>query len=112
MEMLELSLTTHIVHYKLFLLQNSDDTRVLLPNNQELMHNPKYEELFAPTYGPENPFQTQQMRANRNILSGYVEKAHISDFQFENQRRTFTSYGHAVDPSTDSEATGDAVVGK
>ncbi|KAF9798668.1 hypothetical protein SFRURICE_006998, partial [Spodoptera frugiperda] len=89
---------------------NSDDTRVLLPNNQELMHNPKYEELFAPTYGPENPFQTQQMRANRNILSGYVEKAHISDFQFENQRRTFTSYGHAVDPSTDSEATGDAVV--
>ncbi|KAH9643201.1 hypothetical protein HF086_012863 [Spodoptera exigua] len=89
---------------------NSDDTRVLLPNNQELMHNPKYEELFAPTYGPENPFQTQQMKANRNILSGYVEKAHISDFQFENQRRTFTSYGHAVDPSTDSEATGDAIV--
>ncbi|CAH1647296.1 unnamed protein product [Spodoptera littoralis] len=89
---------------------NSDDTRVLLPNNQELMHNPKYEELFAPTYGPENPFQTQQMKANRNILSGYVEKAHISDFQFENQRRTFTSYGHAVDPSTDSEAAGDAVV--
>ncbi|XP_047022104.1 pre-mRNA-processing factor 17 [Helicoverpa zea] len=90
---------------------NSDDTRVLIPNNQELMHNPKYEELFAPSYGPENPFQTQQMRANRNILSGYVEKAHISDFQFENQRRTFTSYGHAVDPSTDGDAgNGDAIV--
>ncbi|XP_049694625.2 pre-mRNA-processing factor 17 [Helicoverpa armigera] len=90
---------------------NSDDTRVLIPNNQELMHNPKYEELFAPSFGPENPFQTQQMRANRNILSGYVEKAHISDFQFENQRRTFTSYGHAVDPSTDGDAgNGDAIV--
>uniref|UniRef100_A0A2A4JPL1 Pre-mRNA-processing factor 17 n=2 Tax=Heliothinae TaxID=95178 RepID=A0A2A4JPL1_HELVI len=90
---------------------NSDDTRVLIPNNQELMHNPKYEELFAPSYGPENPFQTQQMRANRNILSGYVEKAHISDFQFENQRRTFTSYGHAVDPSTDGDTgNGDAIV--
>lgn len=90
---------------------NSDDTRVLLPNSQELMHNPKYEELFAPTFGPENPFQTQQMRANRNMLSGYVEKAHISDFQFENQRRTFTSYGHAVDPSTDGDTgSGDGIV--
>ncbi|CAH0605696.1 unnamed protein product [Chrysodeixis includens] len=89
---------------------NNDDTRVLIPNNQELMHNPKYEELFAPTYGPENPFQTQQMKANRNMLSGYVEKAHISDFQFENQRRTFTSYGHAVDPSTNGDTSGDAIV--
>lgn len=43
--------------------------------------------------GPENPFQTQQQRALKNTLSGYVEKAHFSDFQFENQRRTFTSYG-------------------
>ncbi|XP_013184540.1 pre-mRNA-processing factor 17 isoform X1 [Amyelois transitella] len=90
---------------------NNDDTRILVANNQELMHNPKYEELFAPTYGPENPFQTQQMKANRNILSGYVEKAHISDFQFENQRRTFTSYGYAVDPSTDVDSgNGDAIV--
>lgn len=91
--------------------QNNDDTRVLIPNNEELTHNPKYEELFAPTYGPENPFQTQQMRANRNILSGYVEKAHISDFQFENQRRTFTSYGYAVDPSTNNEEAADNIIG-
>ncbi|KAG6450146.1 hypothetical protein O3G_MSEX006422 [Manduca sexta] len=90
---------------------NNDDTRVLIPANQELMHNPKYEELFAPTFGPENPFQTQQMKANRNMLSGYVEKAHISDFQFENQRRTFTSYGYAMDPSTNGEsAEGDSLV--
>lgn len=90
---------------------NNDDTRVLIRNNEELMHNPKYEELFAPTFGPDNPFQTQQMKANRNILSGYVEKAHISDFQFENQRRTFTSYGYAVDPSTESDVTNaDAIV--
>ncbi|XP_053603859.1 pre-mRNA-processing factor 17 [Plodia interpunctella] len=90
---------------------NNDDTRVLIPNNDELMHNPKYEELFAPTFGPENPFQTQQMKANRNMLSGYVEKAHISDFQFENQRRTFTSYGYAVDPSTEVDSgSGDPIV--
>lgn len=60
---------------------------------KEIMHNPKYEELFAPDVGPENPFKTQQQRAVKNMLSGYVEKAHISEFQFENQRRTFASYG-------------------
>lgn len=77
------------------------------------MHNPKFEELYAPTYGPENPFQTQQMKANRNMLSGFVEMAHISDFQFENQRRTFTSYGYAMDPSTESDqGNGNAVVCK
>lgn len=86
---------------------------MLVPANQELMHNPKYEELYAPTYGPENPFQTQQMKANRNMLSGFVEMAHISDFQFENQRRTFTSYGYAVDPSTDGDTgSADGIVGK
>ena len=61
---------------------------------KEVMHNPKYEELFAPDLGPENPFRTQQQRAAKNMLSGYVEAAHISEFQFENQRRTFTSYGN------------------
>lgn len=58
-----------------------------------MTYNLKYEELFAPEVGPENPFLTQQQRAPKNMLSGYVEQAHISDFQFENQRRTFTSYG-------------------
>ncbi|XP_045765768.1 pre-mRNA-processing factor 17 [Maniola jurtina] len=91
---------------------NNEDSRVLVSNTQELMHNPKYEELFAPTYGPENPFQTQQMKASRNMLAGYVEKAHISEFQFENQRRTFTSYGYAIDPSTEPivDEKGDAIV--
>ena len=27
------------------------------------------------------------------LVLGYVEAAHMSDFTFENQRRTFTSYG-------------------
>ncbi|XP_041970346.1 pre-mRNA-processing factor 17 [Aricia agestis] len=88
----------------------NDDTRMLLKAGQELMHNPKVEELYAPSYGPENPFQTQQMKANRNMLSGYVEKAHISEFQFENQRRTFTSYGYAIDPSTEPTEGNDSVV--
>lgn len=67
------------------------------------MHNPKFDELFSPMVGPENPFLTQQMRANKNMLSGYVEKAHMSEFQFENQRRTFNSFGYALDPTVGGE---------
>ncbi|XP_043802047.1 pre-mRNA-processing factor 17 isoform X2 [Apis laboriosa] len=79
---------------------------------KEVMHNPKYEELFAPDVGPENPFKTQQQRAVKNILSGYVEKAHISEFQFENQRRTFASYGYALDPTVDGSAEeGKTIIG-
>ncbi|PSN51199.1 hypothetical protein C0J52_06069 [Blattella germanica] len=69
-----------------------DSLRHIDSTTQEVMHNPKFEELFAPELGPENPFQTRQQRAHKNMLSGYVEQAHISDFQFENQRRTFNSY--------------------
>jgi pre-mRNA-processing factor 17 len=42
------------------------------------------------------------------MLAGFVEQTHINDFQFENQRRTFNSYGYALDPTvgeTPEEAT-------
>lgn len=68
--------------------------------------------MFAPVQGPDNPFLTEQMRAPRNTLSGYVEKAHISAFNFENQRRTFHTYGFALDPSVNGEvADGSSYVG-
>ena len=36
-------------------------------------------------------------RSNSVILvEGYVEPAHMSDFTFETQRRTFTSYGKDI----------------
>lgn len=60
---------------------------------KEMAVNLKYEELFAPEVGPENPFLSAQQKAPKNILSGYVEQAHMSEFQFENQRKTFTSFG-------------------
>ena len=63
------------------------------PKSKEIMYNPKFEELYAPEVGPENPFRTNQQKAVKNTLAGYVEKAHVNEFQFENQRRTFTSYG-------------------
>ena len=40
-----------------------------------------------------NPFKTRQQLAQKNMLAGYVEPSHFNDFQFENQRRTFHSYG-------------------
>ncbi|KAI8740977.1 pre-mRNA-processing factor 17 [Biomphalaria glabrata] len=72
------------------------------PKTKELKYNPKHDELFAPQVGPFNPFRTQQAKAVRNNLAGFAEPAHFSDFQFDNQRKTFTSYGFALDPSVDS----------
>ncbi|XP_048386478.1 pre-mRNA-processing factor 17 [Stegostoma tigrinum] len=77
------------------------------PLLKEVMFNPSYETMFAPEFGPVNPFRTQQMAAPRNMLSGYTEPAHINDFMFEQQRRTFHTYGYALDPTVDhSEGTG------
>lgn len=56
--------------------------------------------------GPENPFKTQQQQSARNMLSGYIEPAYVSEFQFENQRRTFTSFGYALDPTVDGSSDG------
>ncbi|KAL2082216.1 hypothetical protein ACEWY4_022034 [Coilia grayii] len=58
--------------------------------------------MFAPEFGPVNPFRTQQMAAPRNMLSGYAEPAHVNDFMFEQQRRTFSTFGYALDPSVDT----------
>lgn len=91
-----------------------DDIQVnrhLDSTTKEVKYNPKYEELFAPEIGPSNPFKTQQMLSSRNVTAGYVEPAHISDFQFDNQRKTFTSYGYAIDPSVDNMAAEPNLVG-
>ncbi|TNN68606.1 Pre-mRNA-processing factor 17 [Liparis tanakae] len=50
----------------------------------------------AVKFGPTNPFKSQQMAAPRNMLSGYAEPAHLNDFMFEQQRRTFHTYGLTV----------------
>lgn len=90
----------------------SDVSRVVDPISKELTYNPKFEELYAPVQGPYNPNLTNQQRAQRNTLSGYVEKAHISAFNFENQRRTFHTYGYALDPSVnDKDNDGQSWVG-
>ncbi|MBN3270603.1 PRP17 factor, partial [Polyodon spathula] len=72
------------------------------PSLKEVMYNPTCDTLFAPEFGPMNPFKTQQMSAPRNMLSGYAEPAHLNDFMFEEQRRTFSTFGYALDPSLDN----------
>ncbi|KAG5846500.1 hypothetical protein ANANG_G00115630 [Anguilla anguilla] len=72
------------------------------PSLKEVTFNPTYETMFAPEFGPVNPFKTQQMAAPRNMLSGYAEAAHVNDFMFEQQRRTFSTFGYALDPSVDT----------
>lgn len=49
-----------------------------------------------------------QNKLHKNTLTGYVELTNVNDFQFENQRRTFVSYGYAQDPSENGkEVIGD-----
>ncbi|KAM4633534.1 pre-mRNA-processing factor 17 [Polymixia lowei] len=72
------------------------------PSLKEVNYNPTYETMFAPEFGPVNPYKSQQMAAPRNMLSGYAEAAHVNDFMFEQQRRTFSTYGYALDPSVDT----------
>lgn len=52
-----------------------------------------------------NPNLTQQQRSFKNVLNGHTESTTLSDFQFENQRRTFDSFGYAADPSVGEHAT-------
>ncbi|XP_053316020.1 pre-mRNA-processing factor 17 [Spea bombifrons] len=81
------------------------------PSIKEVQFNPTYETMFAPEFGPNNPFKTQQMAAPRNMLSGYAEPAHVNDFMFEQQRRTFATYGYALDPTIDTQETANKYIG-
>ena len=78
---------------KFVLQEELDPLRHVDPTSKELLYNPKAEELYAPTLGPDCPFKTGQQRAHRNTVAGFVEPAHLSEFQFEAQRKTFTSFG-------------------
>jgi hypothetical protein len=66
----------------------------------EIVYNPTAREMYMPDQAPKHPDRkTGQAAAERNMLAGYAEKEHISDFAFETQRKTYHSYGFAVDPS-------------
>jgi hypothetical protein len=59
--------------------------------------NPKYDELFAPTFGP--VFDDEEDKSAKNFLTGYIEDTHINEVQFEEQRKAFHFKGKASNPS-------------
>ena len=65
--------------------------------------------MWTPKLGPDNPNLTDFHKAKKNTLTGYVEPASLSEFQFESQRRTFHTCGYAIDPT--SSAAGDKIIG-
>eukprot|EP00095_Tigriopus_kingsejongensis_P012286 maker-scaffold324_size206069-snap-gene-1.27 protein:Tk12286 transcript:maker-scaffold324_size206069-snap-gene-1.27-mRNA-1 annotation:"pre-mrna-processing factor 17" len=91
--------------------ESMDPRRHIDPHTKEVKYNPKYEDLYAPTLGPENPHQSDGQKAAKNMLTGLIEEAHVSDFQFELQRKTFHSYGYAQDPSVGVEGEGAKMIG-
>jgi pre-mRNA-processing factor 17 len=75
-------------------------------SNKDLTYNAKYEKLFAPEFGPA---RTTNSDAQKNFLTGHIQAAHVSESQFEEERRAFHFRGKAADPS---EGSGSLVVQK
>ncbi|KAE9554395.1 hypothetical protein FO519_002387 [Halicephalobus sp. NKZ332] len=89
-------------------IAESSKVAVYDPKAKEIGYNPKYEELFKPEQGPANPFKSDKQKAPKNMLTGYVEKAHINPVSFENEIRTFNTLGYATNPSNQG---GNSLVG-
>lgn len=79
---------------------SSASTALLMRPGDTTMHvNIPYSDMTAARLGPENPFAPQTLGASQNTLTGHIEEAAVSDFDFRNQQRTFHVYGYAKDPS-------------
>ncbi|VDP39865.1 unnamed protein product, partial [Soboliphyme baturini] len=83
--------TIKISFYSVPIQPNAFAIRHVDLTKKELDFNPKFEELFAPVVGPDNPFKSEQCLLSKNILTGFVENAHFNDFHFEIIQRRFCS---------------------
>lgn len=82
------------------LLQESSSSQLLVRASDTAMHvNLPYAAMTAPLLGPQNPFASKPLGSQANTLTGHVEAAALSDFDFRNQQRTFATLGYARDPS-------------
>lgn len=54
--------------------------------SKDLAYNPRYEDLYAPSVGPSNPFKTDVL-PNKNFLTGHVEMTNLSEYAFEEARK-------------------------
>ncbi|EPB73633.1 WD domain, G-beta repeat protein [Ancylostoma ceylanicum] len=71
------------------------------PRTKELKTNPTYDQLFQPEAGPSNPFKSDNQKAQKNTLTGFVEPAHINDFHFTRELRSFDTLGYARNPTAE-----------
>ncbi|ETN81303.1 WD domain, G-beta repeat protein [Necator americanus] len=71
------------------------------PKTKELKTNPTYEQLFQPEAGPSNPFKSENQKAQKNTLTGFVEPAHINEFHFTRELRSFDTLGYARNPTAE-----------
>ncbi|VDM58037.1 unnamed protein product [Angiostrongylus costaricensis] len=71
------------------------------PRTKELKTNATYEQLFQSEVGPTNPFKSDNQKAQKNVLTGFVEPAHINDFHFTRELRSFDTLGYARNPTAD-----------
>lgn len=56
---------------------------------------------FPYKVGPSNPFKSANQSAPKNMLTGFIESAHVNSVQFEQQIRSFDTLGYARDPSAE-----------
>eukprot|EP00899_Mesostigma_viride_P009271 jgi/Mesvir1/18345/Mv14244-RA.1 len=69
------------------------------PSSHVVRYNPTVEQLWAPVAGPAHPFYKDGLsRGVKNHKTGFVEDAHISHFNFDEQFNTFQARGYAADP--------------
>ncbi|KAJ3215294.1 pre-mRNA-processing factor 17 [Clydaea vesicula] len=69
----------------------------LVPTSKEITTNLNYNQLNKQVQGPINPFSTNRS-STKNTLTGFVEEAAISDFQFQSLQRTFKRDGYTLNP--------------
>eukprot|EP00037_Helgoeca_nana_P025026 m.269122 g.269122 ORF g.269122 m.269122 type:complete len:571 (+) comp26824_c0_seq1:315-2027(+) len=85
--------------------------RLVAPGTKAVFFNPTHDELARPQVGPANPNKKHGEMATKNTWNGYVEAGEVSEFNFEDQRRTFDNMGYALDPSVSGTTSVHSFVG-
>eukprot|EP00035_Acanthoeca_spectabilis_P038345 m.52397 g.52397 ORF g.52397 m.52397 type:complete len:558 (-) comp9098_c0_seq3:1403-3076(-) len=87
------------------------DLRLVAPDTKAVFYNPTYDELARPQVGPVNPNKRDGAMAMKNTWNGFVEGGEVSEFNFEDQRRTYDAFGYALDPSVSGAVSVNSFVG-
>ncbi|KAK0570069.1 hypothetical protein OC861_000210 [Tilletia horrida] len=98
---------TSVVPAGSFMVENESSSSLLMrPTDTEMHVNLRYQDMTAAIQGPANPFSNRKLGAVQNSLSGHVESAAMTDFDFKNQHRTFEQHGYARNPTAQIEGVG------